>query len=478
LNLTESIRYIYPEIILFVFSLIILILGLFFRKSNLWGIFSLVGIALAGLFLAKSSSVGGQIFSGLLVNDAFSGFFKGLFLLIALIVVLISMGYKSIAEENAPEYYFLILITTICMMFTISSANFIMIYVALEGVSLTSYILVGFLKRDILSNEAALKYFLFGTLATGIMLYGISFIYGLFGTTDISIVHSLLANPAANNPVLTIALLLIFSGIAFKCAFFPFHMWAPDVYQGAPTSVSAFISVGPKAVGFVILLRVFMNYGFPLFVPWANFFTIVSIATMTIGNIIAITQTNIKRMLAYSSIAQAGYILIGLISGTALGIKAVLFYILIYAFMNLGAFGCAILIGNSIKSDRIEDYAGLYKKDPISAFLLAVFLLSLAGIPPLAGFVGKFLLFAAAIDSRLIFLVIIAAINSVVAFYYYMYLIKCMYLDEPRILNTKPRSVALTVALAIALIGIFMAGIWPRPFLNLLSILINQQGIL
>jgi len=250
-------------------------------------------------------------------------------------------------------------------------------------------------------------------------------------------------------------------------------MWAPDVYEGAPTPVSAFISVGPKAVGFVVLLRVFLKHLLPLFPAWVDFFTIISIATMTAGNIIALTQTNIKRMLAYSSIAQAGYILIGFIAGTVLGIKAVLFYFLAYAFMNLGAFGCVALISGSLKSDLIEDYAGLHKKDPVSAFMLAMFLLSLAGIPPLAGFLGKFLLFASAIESKLIFLAIAAVINSVIAFYYYVHVIKCMYLDQPKALDFLPKSRALQAALVIALIGILIAGIWPNPFLNLVTASVN-----
>lgn len=363
----------------------------------------------------------------------------------------------------------MLLVSTVAMMLVACANNLMVIYVALEAVSLTSYILVGFLKRDNLSNEAALKYFLFGTLATGIMLYGISFIYGLFGTTDLSILHSGLASGGASSLLVSVALLLIFSGIAFKCSLFPFHMWAPDAYEGAPTPVSAFISVGPKAVGFAILLRIFMQDIFLLFPAWVHFFTFVSIATMTVGNIIALSQDNIKRMLAYSSIAQAGYILIGFVAGAELGTKAVLFYIFSYAFMNLGAFGCVTLINNSIRSDLIKDYAGLHKKDPLSAFMLTVFLLSLAGIPPLAGFLGKFLLFSAAIQTNLMLLAIAAAINSVIAFYYYINVIKCMYIDEPKILTLQPKPTALQIALIVALIGVLIMGIWPLPFLNLVS---------
>lgn len=447
----------------------ILALGLFFKKPLLCGILCLAGILLALLYLPKTFLAQAPIFSNLLVNDLFSRFFRVIPLVITFMVVLISVGYKIIADEERGEFYFLLLVTTVAMMLAVSANNFIVIYVTLETISIISYILVGFLKRDILSGEAALKYFLFGTLATGIMLYGISFIYGLFGTTDISLIQASLARGGANNFALSLALLLIFSGIAFKCALFPFHMWAPDVYQGAPTPITAFISVGPKAVGFVVFLRVFLNNFSPLLPAWAGLFTLVSIATMTVGNIVALSQTNIKRMLAYSSIAQAGYIVIGIVAGSPLGIKAVMFYLLAYVFMNLGAFGCVVLISGYLKSDSIEDYAGLSKRDPVSAFMLTMFLLSLAGIPPLAGFLGKFFLFAAAIESRLILLAVAAAINSVIAFYYYVHVIKCMYLDEPKILDVCPKSTALQAALVIALIGILILGVWPQPFLRWLN---------
>jgi len=474
LSAAESIKYIYPELILLIFSVAILTLGLFSKKSGLYGILSLLGVTVSAFCLHNNFPAPAPIFSNLLLSDSFSRFFKELSLVVTFIVILISMGYRIIKEEDEPEYYFLLLVITCAMMLAVSSGNLVMIYVAMEAVSIISYILVGFRKHDALSNEAALKYFLFGTLATGIMLYGISFIYGLFGTTDLSVVHTALVSKGINNVTLSAALLLIFAGIAFKCALVPFHMWVPDAYQGAPTSITAFISVGPKIVGFVVLLRVFLKDFLPVFPAWSGFFTVICVATMTAGNIIAISQTNIKRMLAYSSIAQAGYILIGFITGTPLGIMAVLFYIFVYAIMNLGAFACVTLISDSIKSDSIKDYAGLSKRDPVSAFMLALFLLSLAGIPPLAGFMGKFLLFAAAIESKLVFLAIAAAINSVIAFYYYVYVIKCMYLDEPQILDVQPKSTALQTALIIAIAGILIIGIWPLPVLSLVNASISR----
>jgi len=243
-------------------------------------------------------------------------------------------------------------------------------------------------------------------------------------------------------------------------------MWVPDAYQGAPTAVTAFISVGPKAVGFAVLLRIFVKNFFPLYINWVDVTMLVSIFTMTIGNIIAISQTDIKRMLAYSSIAQAGYMLIGFVVGTAAGIESVLYYILAYTLMNLGAFGCVVLVSNSIKSDAIEDYAGLYKNDPVASFLMTVFLLSLTGVPPLAGFWGKFLVFNAAIQSKFILLAIVGVINSIVAAYYYIRVIKFMYLDEPKAKNIGLKSVPLQFALAVVLAGVLIAGLYLTPFLN------------
>lgn len=466
MNVAESVKYILPELILTGFALTSLILGLFTRKKGVLGILCLTGISLAVLALQQSYKASDPLFSGMLLNDSFSEFFKEISLLIAGFIILISMGYDRFSGEDAGEYYFLLLSVTVAMMFAVSSNNLIMIYIALEAVSLISYILVAFLKRDALSSEGALKYFLFGALSTGIMLYGISFIYGLFGTTDLSAISAALETGNVNNFTAFISLILILAGLSFKCALVPFHMWVPDAYQGAPTPIAAFISSGPKAIGFAVLIRIFLKNFFPLFPNWVDLITVISIFTMTAGNLVAISQDNIKRMLGYSSIAQAGYILIGFAVGTPRGVEGALFYILAYVFMNLGAFGCVVLISNSIKSDRIKDYAGLYKKDPAIAFMLTIFLLSLAGIPPLAGFLGKFLVFAAAIESKFVLLAIAGVINSVVALYYYVGVIKYMYLDEPKTIEIEPRPIALQIALILALAGILIVGLFPLPFLD------------
>ena len=472
-----SVKYFLPEIILTGFAIAVLIIGLFIKRRVLLGIFCLLGLFCAILLMPQSYQATSPLFSGMLLNDSFSEFFKEITFLIIGLVILVSMGYKVFSDEDAGEYYFLLLTVSVAMMIAASSNNLMMIYIALEAVSLISYILVGFLKTDRRSSEAGLKYFLFGALATGVMLYGISFIYGLFGTTDLAAISRVLAAGNVNVFASMIALLLIFAGLSFKCAIVPFHMWVPDAYQGAPTPVTAFISAGPKAIGFAILIRVFLKNFFPLFSGWSEMVSVIAIITMTAGNILAINQENIKRLLGYSSIAQAGYILIGFVVGTALGIQGMMFYILAYILMNIGAFGCVVLISNRIGTDHLEDYSGLSKREPVLALFLALFLLSLAGIPPLAGFFGKFLVFAAAIESRYYLLAVAGVINSVLALYYYVKIIKFMYLDEPRAgipVSGQPAfspagTGAVKIALIIALIGILVAGLFPGLFINWIS---------
>lgn len=469
MSAVESIKYILPELVLAGFAGAILLLGLFVRNKNLLGGLCLAGIITAVLFLPKSYQAVFPLFSGMLINDTFSEFFKEIILIIMAFIVFISMGYREFGDEDRGEYYFLLLALTAAMLLAVSSNNLIMIYIAIEAVSLISYILVGFSKRDRLSSEAALKYFLFGALSTGIMLYGVSLIYGLFATTDLAVISSTLASGNVNEFAAVISLLFILAGLSFKCALFPFHMWVPDIYQGAPTPITALLSVGPKAVGFAILLRIFLKNFFFLFPSWVDLITLISILTMTIGNLLAITQTEMKRMLGYSSIAQAGYILIGFATGRILGIQGTLFYILAYVLMNLGAFGCVVLISNSIKSDYIEEYAGLSKKDPLTAFMLTIFLLSLAGIPPLAGFFGKFLVFASAIESKFYLLAVAGVINSVAALYYYVKVIKYMYLNEPTTNLIERKPLTLKIALIAALVSVLIIGLFPLPFLNWIS---------
>ena len=472
MNTTHDLQFILPEMVLMGFAVVTLIGSVLKPQKNLWGLFSLLGVALSAYVFPVSLQAGQIFFSGMLINDSFSVFFREILLLIAGIVILISMGYGKLEEDERGEYYFFILILTVSMMLAVASTNLIMIYITLETVSILSYIMAGYLKKDIFSAEAGIKYFLFGVLSTGVMLFGVSLIYGLFGNLDLLVIAGQLATlTLPQQAALLFSLLLVFVGFAFKCSLVPFHMWTPDVYEGAPTPVAALFSVGPKAMGFALFLRVFYSPLIAVMPQWTQMASVIAILTMTVGNIMALGQNNIKRLLAYSTIAQAGYIFIGLAVVTVTGIKAVLFYLFVYVLMNLAAFGAVIMVSEYLKSETIDDYAGLYKRDPWTAIILTIALLSLAGIPPLAGFLAKFFILAAAVEAKLIGLAIVAVLNSVVGVYYYIRIVKFMFLQEPKEISITPKSPALQLALTITIIGTVVVGIWPHPIIDWLTVL-------
>ncbi len=467
----------------------VLMAGAFGRYKSLAGELSLAGLILAAFVLPASFNAGPAAFSGMLVNDGLAMIFRPILILAAGMIILLSLGDKNLPAEDGPEYYFFLLVATVSMLLAVAANNLMMIYIALESISIVSYIMAGFLKRDVFSSEAGVKYFLFGALSTGITLYGISLIYGLFGTLDLNLIREILAAGEVNHLALSVALVLALVGFAFKCSLVPFHMWTPDVYQGAPTPVAAFFSVAPKAVGFAFFLRVFVENFQGVFSYWTPLAGFMALLTMTIGNIAALKQENVKRLLAYSTIAQAGYIFVGLAVGTPEGIKATLYYIFIYTLMNLGAFGCVIAVANTIKSDRIEDYAGLYKREPLLAIVLTVSLLSLAGIPPLAGFLAKFFILASAVEAKYVLLAVAVVLNSVIALYYYAKIIKVMFLDEPKPLMVAPtdfskndgsqcwplacRTVAVQLVLMGTLIANLFLGLWPHPIIGWLTNLLH-----
>ncbi|HBR14785.1 MAG TPA: NADH-quinone oxidoreductase subunit N [Candidatus Omnitrophica bacterium] len=473
MNSALDLQFVFPEVILLVCALGSLMGGVMAPRKKLLGFLALLGIVSAGLLLPLSSQAGSMFFSRMLVNDPFSVFFRQLLLIISGLVVLLSMGYEGLENEDSGEYYFFLLLMTISMMLAVSSTHLLLMYIALETVSIISYLVAGYDKRDKYSSEAGIKYFIFGALSTGILLYGVTLIYGLFGTLDLTVIVQHL--PAAGTPqqgAFFLALLLIFAGLGFKCSLVPFHMWTPDVYQGAPTPVAAFFSIGPKAMGFALLLRVFTQH-----FSWGTFngttaALVIAALTMTVGNIMALTQTHIKRLLGYSTIAQAGYIFAGAALGTAAGNQAVLIYLFIYTVMNVGAFGAVIALGNTQKSRYIEDYVGLYKRDPVTAVALTVCLLSLAGIPPLAGFLAKFTILAAIVDAKHIPLAVVLVINSVVALYYYARLIKNMFFEEPSSPSPLPsKPPALQVLLILCVLANIFIGLWPQPLIDWLTCL-------
>ena len=417
-------------------------------------------------------------FGGMFLLDSYSIFFKVLFLVAAILTILVSGRYLEMERAQSGEYYALMLFAVLGMMFMASAGDFLVLFVALETMALSFYILVGYLKTNRKSNEGALKYFLLGSFSTGILLYGISLIYGTTGALNFRLIGSIRSAAALEGdqaPFFMLGVILVTVGLGFKIAAVPFHMWVPDAYEGAPTPITAFLSTASKAAGFVVLVRVFtMAFG-RLQDEWALLLAILAVASMTLGNIAALLQDNIKRMLAYSSISHAGYALLGVIAigiGDTIetrewGVQAVILYLFIYTFVNFGAFSLVIMLRRgSIVGDRLSDFAGLAGRAPMAAFAMLVFLLSLAGIPATAGFVGKWYLFGAAVRADYTWLAVVAVINSVISLYYYARVVVMMYMRDPgdgvRINPSFGQRVAITACIAFTL----FFGIYPQPILT------------
>ena len=428
-----------------------------------------MSVAIVTYLLAGST---GTTFNGMFIADGYSLFFKLIFMLNVILTVLISVKYIVIEKVNFGEYYSLILFSTLGMMLMASAGDLITLYLGLELMALSTYVLAGFLRHDIKSNEAAMKYFLLGSFASAFLLYGISMIYGLTGTTDLHAISSYISQKGlSGNPVLTLSMIMFAVAFSFKIAAVPFHMWAPDVYEGAPTSVTAFMSVGPKAAGFAVLGRVFLTAFGAARIEWTGILIPIAILTMAVGNIAAISQTNIKRMLAYSSIAHAGYILLGIIAGTSEGMASVLNYLFIYAFMNIGAFAVVIMLrSEGFKGDNISDYEGLAKTHPLAAALMLVFMFSLTGIPPTAGFMGKFYLFMSAVSAGYTWLAVTAVIFSAISAYFYLRIVMYMYMKEPKTAVQLSASPGIALALAITVIAVLLIGVFPSKVISVARI--------
>jgi NADH-quinone oxidoreductase subunit N len=443
LNNLESLSFFYPEIVLTGVILFLILSDLVLTDKRWIGYFAFMGCLLSlGATLLLYDGPEGWLFHRMIVLDNFSLFFKVVSLVAALLVIWISSSSQEVKSMHQGEYYTILLTSALGMFFMASSTNLLMAYLSLELVSLTSYILTGFLPRNRRSSEAALKYLIYGGVASGMMIYGMSWIFGMAGSLDYAQINEALAQGTANRLSLFIAFILILAGFGYKVVFVPFHMWSPDVYQGAPTPITAFLSVGSNAAGVAILVRFFFpavsrladdgDWLFLTGVEWPHFLLVVSMVTMTLGNLCALNQQNVKRLLAYSGIAHAGYILMGLVVLNNEGLKAMLFYIVVYLIMNLGAFLVVAIVANATGREDIEGYRGLaWRGAAIPAVCMAIFLFSLTGLPPLAGFVGKFFLFAAVIREEFYFLAVVAIINSVISLYYYAGVVKTMFLDQP-----------------------------------------------
>ena len=455
-----------PELLMTALALTVLLLDLVIKKKEIVALISMAGVALVTLSLFGPK---GETFGSMFISDGYSTFFKLIFVVNVILSVLISIKYIAVERVNHGEYYALILFSTIGMMIMASAGDLIVLYLGLELMALSTYVLAGFIRHDVKSNEAALKYFLLGAFSSAFLLYGISIIYGLTGTTDLRGI-AFFINERGLNDNFSLLLSVIFLTVAFgfKIAAAPFHMWAPDVYEGAPTSITAFMSVGPKAAGFAVLGRVFMVAFVSVKVEWAAILVPLSILTMAVGNIVALSQTNIKRMLAYSSIAHAGYALLGIITANNEGLASVMNYLMIYAFMNIGAFAVIIMLrSEGFKGESIYDYQGLSKTHPLAAVLMLIFMFSLTGIPPTAGFIGKLYIFMSAINAGYTWLVIIAVIFSAISAYFYLRVVMYMYMREPKETVTLTTSFSNGVALGITTFAVLFIGVLPSFLLNL-----------
>jgi NADH-quinone oxidoreductase subunit N len=460
-----------PEVTLSLVAMAILVLDLIAPKgSRDWlGYLSILGVFITFATLLRQWGVMELAFSGQYLSDPFAFFFKVVFLVSTALILLMSIGYLKSERIDKGEFYAMILFATLGMMLMVSAVDLLILYIGLEMMSISIYILAGFLKRERRSSEAALKYLLMGGFSSAILLYGIVMLYGLTGSIGLREIASTLSTDTASNPALIMGMVMLVAGFGFKIAAVPFHMYIPDVYEGAPIPVAALLSAASEVAGLAILLRVFLVAIPELQDRWTMLFYLLSLLTMTVGNVVAIAQSNIKRMLAYSSIAHIGYLLIGLVVGREMGISATLLYTLVYALMTLGAFAIVILLCvGEVKGERIDDFTGLAQRSPMAAAAMLIFLLSLAGVPPTAGFVGKFYLFGAAIERGYVWLAVIAVINSAISVFYYMKVVVAMYMrDLPPQGLSLSSSRPLQFAVLVTLVATIAIGIYPGPFLEL-----------
>ncbi len=442
LDSVQSLGYILPEVILTLTILAVFITDLVVTDKNRVGEIALAGTALSLFAVARLvGAPQGWLFGRMIVQDPFTVFFKFIFALAAMAAIWMSLGSKEV-RANQGEYYGLLVSSTLGMYFMSSASNLLMAYLSLEFVSLTSYVLTGYVRHDRRSGEAALKYLIYGGVASGTMIYGMSWIFGLAGSMDFVHINTALMQGDPNKLAVFLAIVLTLAGFGYKIAAVPFHMWLPDVYTGAPIPIAAFLSVGSKAAGFALLMRFFYpalshlgtdgTWTFLPGVDWPHLALVLCMVTMTLGNLAALSQHNLKRLLAYSSIAHAGSMLMGFVVLSNEGLRAMMFYMMIYYLMNIGAFLVVMIVANATGREDIEGYRGLaWRGGAAPAVALAVFLFSLTGLPPLAGFVGKFYLFAAVIRQQFYLLAVVGVINSVISLYYYARVVRTMFLDFP-----------------------------------------------
>ena len=462
-----------PEIFVLCLAFLVIIVDLLLPLSLKRRLLDLsaLGLIVAVLFtILNLSQPGTHVFYGALAVDAFAGLFKLIILVSAVFMLLMSRDYKPLPDNKMGEYSALVILVTLGMMLMSGASDLLMLFLSIEFVSITFFILVGFLRQDVKSGEAAVKYFLLGAFSSAVFVYGASLLVGVAGASSFEAIKQ---NVAANGvkPLFVIGLIIMLVGFGFKLALVPFHMWAPDAYEGAPTPVTAFLSTASKAAAVAVILRTFISI-LPLNMNVNLIVALLAAVSMTVGNLVAITQNNVKRLLAYSSIAHVGYIMIGFVAYSAFGVQAVIIYTLAYLFTNMGAFALAVAIYNKIGSDDIRDYAGMSLKNPLLAFVFFIFLLSLAGVPPTAGFFGKLMVLGAAIDSGYVWLAVIGVLNSVIALYFYARIAYYMYFAEsnltaPKMQEQVKPSFSLNLIIYSSLFMVFAICLLPQRILEI-----------
>jgi NADH-quinone oxidoreductase subunit N len=460
-----------PELIVACFACIVLLIEAFMSKSSKGDTFpvtALIGVAIAASLTIHSMWDDKTVMGGTFLVDPYSNFFKLLLYSASALTILLSINHLKQERINVGEYYAFLLFALCGMMVMVSAGDLLLVFLGLELTALSIYILAGFKRFQQKSMEAAAKYFVLGSFSSGILLFGISLLYGLAGTTNLAgIGQHLMSMGSGIDPAWILALILLVVGFGFKVSAVPFHMWAPDVYEGAPTPVTAFLSVASKAASFAIFLRVFTEAFGGIHEHWRILLIFLAVATIFFGNIVALLQTNIKRMLAYSSIAHAGYVLIGIVVGSHMGSFSLMLYLLIYVFMNMGAFGVVMQFRKSgVECDEIEDFAGLAKRNRLVAFIMLIFMFALAGIPPTAGFVGKFYVFMGAVQADLAWLAVLGVIGSAISAYFYLKVVMVMYMKEPDGNVTLTISRPAILALTVATVAVILLGVYPAPVID------------
>jgi NADH-quinone oxidoreductase subunit N len=486
--IVDELNLIAPELTLLVTALLVILLDLFIKQKKVLMGLSLLGIVISAIFaLVLWGAAPTSIFYSMLAVDKFAVFFKILLLIAVAIVILASQDYVEKFDKSESEYYALLLISAMAMMLLTSAIDMVAIFIALELSGISLYILVTYL-RDKKSSESGLKYLLLGAVASAILLYGMTMIFGITGQTCLACaanaIQILPISGLLSYPALLMGIVLLIAGFGFKIASFPFQMWVPDVYEGAPTPITAYLSVASKAAGFAVITRVLLNlFAAPdwLSLNWAIIVAVLAAITMTVGNITALFQTNIKRLFGYSSIAQAGYLMVGLAAigmatTTELVRSGLLFFLMSYVVTNLGAFIAIIAITNKVNSDNIEDFAGMIKRSPLLAIALSLCLISLIGLPPTSGLIAKIYIFNSAVQQGLLWLVIIAVINSVVSAFYYLRVVKVMWTAEPASEEKVPTGWALRVALALCCLFVLLLGIIPGSFVAISQAAVHIFG--